>query len=419
LLVVCGLSASWLAGVSVAAVDPPLGAGSPTDQAVVSSGGGGAGGASGAATARLDGGNTKTDASASTSTGSLPAPDAGVTPKKKAKPKAPVSRPLRVTPALGAGRYLFPIVGAVSFGDSYGGGRSDVSGGWHHGDDLFAGLGEPVVAVADGTIDRVGWNPVGGWRLWLTDGHGNSFYYAHLSGYTRLARDGATVHAGDQLGFVGNTGDAFTTAHHLHFEVHPAQLQRLGYDGAVDPTGYLNSWKRLPEIAVLPPVALPAGGLREGEGSGLNYRQLLQLAQTPGAQLLVPLVPGNAAGGSRRLHGLGAQLPEHVVVLRNTPRRVRRSQAAAGQAWGGALTYAVAAVPLPPPRVKPSGAGQGLFSSMVLFAGGGLVAAAAVLVRRRRRGARVGARLTESARRERSLVEERVLDSLVIRTGDL
>ncbi len=62
-----------------------------------------------------------------------------------------------------------PGRGGADWGDSYGGVRSDVPGGWHHGDDLFAPLGTPVVAVADGTIFAVGWNRVGGWRLWLVD----------------------------------------------------------------------------------------------------------------------------------------------------------------------------------------------------------------------------------------------------------
>ena len=54
---------------------------------------------------------------------------------------------------------------------------------WHHGDDIFAALGAPVVAVANGTINRVGWHKRGGWRLWVRDAAADQFYYAHLSGY--------------------------------------------------------------------------------------------------------------------------------------------------------------------------------------------------------------------------------------------
>src|SRR4029453_7129087 len=92
-------------------------------------------------------------------------------------------RPLTLTPPLGLQQYVFPVAGPASFGDSYGAARSDVS--WHHGDDIFAPLGTPVVAVADGTLNRVGWERLGGWRLWVRDPLGNEFYYAHLSGYTR------------------------------------------------------------------------------------------------------------------------------------------------------------------------------------------------------------------------------------------
>ena len=158
------------------------------------------------------------------------------------------SKPLKIHPDLTQGGYVFPVYGAVAFGDTYGAARGDVSGGWHHGDDLFAPLGTPVLAVAHGTVFSVGWNKVGGWRLWLRDDSGNEFYYAHLSAYSPFAVNGAIVDAGDVLGFVGDTGDARGTPDHLHFEVHPVGLLGLGYDGAVDPTPYLDGWKRLQDV---------------------------------------------------------------------------------------------------------------------------------------------------------------------------
>jgi Peptidase family M23 len=153
-----------------------------------------------------------------------------------------------VHPRLTAGGYVFPVYGPVAYGDTYGAPRPDVSGGWHHGDDLFAPLGAPVLAVADGTVFSVGPNRIGGNRLWVRDKTGNEFYYAHLSAYTPLAKDGNAVHAGDVLGFVGNTGDAEGSPYHLHFEIHPASLVFLGYDGAVNPTQYLNAWRRLQDV---------------------------------------------------------------------------------------------------------------------------------------------------------------------------
>jgi murein DD-endopeptidase MepM/ murein hydrolase activator NlpD len=147
-----------------------------------------------------------------------------------------------------SGGYVFPVYGPSGYGDTFGAPRGDVPGGWHHGDDIFAPLGAPILAVADGVVFSVGPNPIGGNRLWLQDDAGNQFYYAHLSAYTPLARNGTHVHAGDVLGFVGNTGDAAGGPYHLHFEVHPASLLFLGYDGAVDPTPYLDAWRHLEDV---------------------------------------------------------------------------------------------------------------------------------------------------------------------------
>jgi murein DD-endopeptidase MepM/ murein hydrolase activator NlpD len=182
-------------------------------------------------------------------------------------------KPLKITPPLGLSRYVFPVAGPASFTDSYGAARSDVS--WHHGDDIFAPLGTPVVAVADGTLNRVGWEKLGGWRLWVRDGRGNEFYYAHLSGYTRAAVERGRVKTGTVLGFVGDTGDAYGTPFHLHFEIHPRSLLPLRYDGAVDPTTYLDHWARLSHARGSRPLhpRLPRGSARAE--AIYVYRELL------------------------------------------------------------------------------------------------------------------------------------------------
>ena len=156
--------------------------------------------------------------------------------------------PAGLQPKLTGGGYVFPVYGPSSFGDTFGAFRSDVAGNWHHGDDIFAALGAPILACADGIVFSVGWNDVGGNRLWLRDEQGNEFYYAHLSAFTPLAGNGRFVKAGEVLGFVGNTGDAQGTPMHLHFEVHPFSLLFMGYDGAVNPTPYLQAWKHLQDV---------------------------------------------------------------------------------------------------------------------------------------------------------------------------
>jgi hypothetical protein len=191
--------------------------------------------------------------------------------KKHGDGKKAVAQPLTAVPELGfkPSHYVFPVDGGASYVDTYGANRSDIYDGWHHGDDLFAPLGTPVVAVANGTLSLVGWNRLGGWRLWLTDTKGNSFYYAHLAGYARWILKHHDVHAGQVLGFLGRTGDAFTTTPHLHFEVHPHQpaYVKLGYDGAVDPTTYLHKWRiehvRASEIPQPAKLKAPVGTPRQ------------------------------------------------------------------------------------------------------------------------------------------------------------
>lgn len=188
-------------------------------------------------------------------------------------PKVTGPHILRAHPKLAAtGGYVFPVFGHVSFGDSYGAHRADVT--YHHGDDILGRLGQPILAVATGTVFSVGWNKVGGNRLWLLDDQGNQFYYAHLSAFSTAATDGARVKKGEVIGFMGNTGDAEGGPYHLHFEIHPVKYLYRGYDGAVDPTKYLDAWKHLQEL----PFGVAGGWVPEIPGG--------RLPPEPGAVLL-------------------------------------------------------------------------------------------------------------------------------------
>ena len=261
-----------------------------------------------------------------------PVPPAGKHNKKTPKAPEPKNKknggnglpgpvlpiPNGLHPKLSAGGYVFPVYGPVSFTDSFGAFRGDVPGNWHHGDDIFAPLGAPILACADGTVFSVGWNDIGGNRLWLRDGEGNEFYYAHLSAFSPLARNGMQVKAGEVLGFVGNTGDASGTPTHLHFEIHPASLIFMGYDGAVDPTSYLTAWQHLqdvrfqnvagwvPAFAVSDPAPKPAAILLQvsdiSEASGLDPGSL--------QRAIAPRVPGE--GDQALLRSLGFKPPANA-----------------------------------------------------------------------------------------------------------
>jgi murein DD-endopeptidase MepM/ murein hydrolase activator NlpD len=233
------------------------------------------------------------------------------------RPKLPLKRrsPPELTPPLTAGGYVFPVYGPTSWGDTFGAPRA-APVGWHHGADIFAPLGAPVLAVADGTLFSVGWNDIGGYRVWLRDREGNEFYYAHLSAFSTLALDGAQVKAGDVIGFVGSTGDAEGTPFHLHFEIHPVSLQWMEYDGAVNPTRYLQAWQTLRDVPIVgvagwaPPIAPASRAPRVGaillqmtdisSASGLEPGSLRRVLRAPRSLTadggLAGLRPGLATG---------------------------------------------------------------------------------------------------------------------------
>ncbi|MCW2950774.1 MAG: metalloendopeptidase-like rane protein [Thermoleophilia bacterium] len=139
--------------------------------------------------------------------------------------------------------YTFPVLGHATYSNDYGAPRAS-TGIPHQGNDIFADEGTPIVAVADGTLNRVGWNAIGGYRFWLVDRYGNAFYHAHLSAYAPIAVDGGQVKSGDVIGFVGHTGDAQGTPDHLHFEVHPAGGE------PTNPFPLLNAWRHGTAVAI-------------------------------------------------------------------------------------------------------------------------------------------------------------------------
>jgi hypothetical protein len=127
----------------------------------------------------------------------------------------------------------FPVAGRSTrsvgsfFGDPREGGRRR-----HHGVDIFAPRGTPVVAAAEAYVSRVDTTEIGGRVVWLRDRkRGASLYYAHL--HEILTRDGARVMPGDTIGTVGNTGNARTTPPHLHFGMY------FRGEGPFDPWDYL------------------------------------------------------------------------------------------------------------------------------------------------------------------------------------
>ena len=181
-----------------------------------------------------------------------------------ADPLGPITLLVRVQPTPGAiGRFSavlesrptldFPVATDARdpirsfFGMPRDGGRRE-----HHGIDVFAPRGTPVLAAADGVVARTGDSARGGLHVWQRargdDGRVlGTLYYAHLDRVDVAVGD--VVARGTRLGTVGNTGNARTTPPHLHFGLYRR------FSGPADPLP-LTGPRRVPAAEPVPGPAL-------------------------------------------------------------------------------------------------------------------------------------------------------------------
>ncbi|UUL83293.1 M23 family metallopeptidase [Sphingomonas qomolangmaensis] len=141
--------------------------------------------------------------------------------------------PLLTVPVAGVPRAAI----ASSWGDPRGDGTRA-----HRGHDIMAPRGTPVLAAADGVIEKLFESGGGGGTTLYVRSLDSrwSYYYAHLAGYAPGIREGFAVRAGDVLGYVGDTGNAGPGNYHLHFGMHLMQPGDDWHQGrAVDPTPLL------------------------------------------------------------------------------------------------------------------------------------------------------------------------------------
>jgi peptidoglycan hydrolase-like protein with peptidoglycan-binding domain len=144
---------------------------------------------------------------------------------------------------------VFPMLGPCWFSDTW---KAPRSGGRHHeGVDIIAKSGTPIYAVSNGTITRIFLDrpgSLGGNAVRLTASDGTYFHYAHLSAFAEGTSLGATVVAGQVIGYNGSTGSSSTP--HLHFEYHP------GGGAAVNPYPLIKAIDGCKSTT--PPTTIPA-----------------------------------------------------------------------------------------------------------------------------------------------------------------
>jgi murein DD-endopeptidase MepM/ murein hydrolase activator NlpD len=155
-------------------------------------------------------------------------------------PKAAVRAPERVVnlntrDPVGPRDLIVPIKGVSVAGlvDTWGAPRD--GGRRHEGIDIMVPAWTPVRAAASGTIVKLFSSSRGGVTVYQMDASGRLIlYYAHLNGYVPGLREGMRVKQGQEIAYVGQTGNATTP--HLHFEIQRVRVPGQWWRGeAVNP----------------------------------------------------------------------------------------------------------------------------------------------------------------------------------------
>lgn len=118
-----------------------------------------------------------------------------------------------VAEPVGEDGYLRPVSGPITSG--YGGRMHPVLGYFkgHNGVDFGSACGTPVAAAQSGTVIAAEYTEASGKRVKIDHGNGVVTAYYHMQDYNTSV--GASVGAGETIGYVGSTGRS--TGCHLHF----------------------------------------------------------------------------------------------------------------------------------------------------------------------------------------------------------
>lgn len=163
----------------------------------------------------------------------VPAPPAPAPDPVAPDPVAPAPV-LPAAPADGAlaAWLLVPVQGvtASQLQDTFGDARGEERR--HEALDIMAPAGTPVLAVADGHVEKLFDSERGGLTVYQFEPSGRwCYYYAHLQAYAPGLAEGAQLRRGDVIGYVGSSGNADPAAPHLHFAVFALTPERQWWTG--------------------------------------------------------------------------------------------------------------------------------------------------------------------------------------------
>lgn len=146
---------------------------------------------------------------------------------------------------------LLPVQGVLpsQLRDTFTDARSE--GRVHDAIDIMADAGTPVLAVADGTVEKLFDSKRGGLTIYQFEPSGRwCYYYAHLQRYADGMAEKQVIKRGEVIGYVGSTGNASAEAPHLHFEVHVLGPEKQWWKGeSINPYPLLKSTVLMPGAA--------------------------------------------------------------------------------------------------------------------------------------------------------------------------
>lgn len=132
---------------------------------------------------------------------------------------------------------LIPVQGtsAADLTDTFIDARSE--GRSHDAIDIMAAAGTPVLAVADGHVEKLFDSARGGLTIYQFEPSGRyAYYYAHLQRYADGLAEKQSIKRGQVIGYVGSTGNADPAAPHLHFAIFLLGEERRWWEGtAINP----------------------------------------------------------------------------------------------------------------------------------------------------------------------------------------
>jgi murein DD-endopeptidase MepM/ murein hydrolase activator NlpD len=154
----------------------------------------------------------------------------------------------QVGPSGASGRYaaglvlhghVFPVDGPHGTRGAVGEFHAPRNGGrTHEGFDITGDCGTPLIAARGGVVQKTGYDPTLYGNYVLIDGAKTSqdYFYAHMVDPAEVD-EGEHVYTGQEVGNIGQTGNAAGTPCHLHFEIHV-------HGEPVDPEPALKRWDK-------------------------------------------------------------------------------------------------------------------------------------------------------------------------------